>query len=366
MKRGISLAIATGLLSIALVGVSAAATYTVKSGDTLSGIATSQKVEGGWQALYTANKSIIGSNPNLIQVGQVLTLPTATYPPTPRTGVYVGPGSVSKYNTFDTWLNRSQLDATDYVDPSENATWNITAFKTWGDWKKAEDGRKFILGLPLLPKQGNFTDGLAGKYDSQFRGVAKLMVQNGLGDSIIRLGYEPNNPNIGPWQGTKNPSAYKAMFRRVYGIMKAEAPGFKFDYNSAVGPAGLATSFDSLYPGDAYVDIVGLNVYDVWWAHYSATAYDRWQHNLNTTMGINSFKAFAKAHNKPVSYPEWGLYKKGDSYAGGGDSPYFIDRMAELVQGSTYNAYFNMNWGGGTLDNFPNGKLEYKKKFGNQ
>lgn len=49
--------------------------YTVKSGDSLSKIATAKNVKGGWQALYAANKAAIGSNPNLIHPGLVLKLP---------------------------------------------------------------------------------------------------------------------------------------------------------------------------------------------------------------------------------------------------------------------------------------------------
>lgn len=282
-----------------------------------------------------------------------------------RLGVYVGPGKTTSVDSFQSWLGRSQADATDYLDPSENTQWNQYATKYWGDWKKAAAGRRFVLGLPLLPKGGTFADGLAGKYDSQFRGLADLMIRNGLADSVVRLGYEGNNKNIGPWQGTDDPASYRAMFRRVVTLMRAQAgAAFRFDYNMAVGPAGKATSFESLYPGDAYVDIVGLNIYDVWWGHPGATPADRWNHILTTTMGVNDFKAFAAAHNKPKSYPEWGLYRKGDSYAGGGDSPYFIDRMAELVQDSAYQAYFNQNWGGGTLDDFPNGKAQYRLRFG--
>lgn len=46
------------------------ATYTVQTGDNLSKIAA--KYNTTWQAIYDKNKDIIGNNPNLIKVGQVL------------------------------------------------------------------------------------------------------------------------------------------------------------------------------------------------------------------------------------------------------------------------------------------------------
>jgi hypothetical protein len=45
--------------------------YTVVSGDTLSGIAAKEGIPS-WQALYNENKSVVGGNPNLIFPGQVL------------------------------------------------------------------------------------------------------------------------------------------------------------------------------------------------------------------------------------------------------------------------------------------------------
>jgi len=49
-------------------------TYTVRSGDTLSKIARRLHVHGGWHALFRANRTHM-SNPNVLRVGQVLTLP---------------------------------------------------------------------------------------------------------------------------------------------------------------------------------------------------------------------------------------------------------------------------------------------------
>ncbi|MBF9067779.1 LysM peptidoglycan-binding domain-containing protein [Streptacidiphilus fuscans] len=46
--------------------------YTVKPGDTLSGIAASHDIQGGWHALYAKNRATVGGNPNLILVGQKL------------------------------------------------------------------------------------------------------------------------------------------------------------------------------------------------------------------------------------------------------------------------------------------------------
>ncbi len=50
------------------------AVYVVRSGDTLSGIASKKHVSGGWMHLYRMNRSTIGSNPGLIRVGQHLRL----------------------------------------------------------------------------------------------------------------------------------------------------------------------------------------------------------------------------------------------------------------------------------------------------
>ena len=51
-------------------------TYTVKSGDTLSGIAQSEMGDANrWRELYEANKDAVGDNPDMIHPGLELKIP---------------------------------------------------------------------------------------------------------------------------------------------------------------------------------------------------------------------------------------------------------------------------------------------------
>ncbi|MEU5216703.1 LysM peptidoglycan-binding domain-containing protein [Streptomyces sp. NPDC020807] len=52
----------------------AARTYTVVSGDSLSLIAQKKGIQGGWKSLYRANRAAVGDNPSLIHPGLELTL----------------------------------------------------------------------------------------------------------------------------------------------------------------------------------------------------------------------------------------------------------------------------------------------------
>lgn len=51
----------------------ASGAYTVRAGDTLSGIAAAHQIEGGWQALAELNRSSV-SDPNMIYPGQTIRL----------------------------------------------------------------------------------------------------------------------------------------------------------------------------------------------------------------------------------------------------------------------------------------------------
>lgn len=49
--------------------------HTVKPGDTLSSIARTYGVRGGWRGLYDANRKTVGSDPGLLRAGTLLVVP---------------------------------------------------------------------------------------------------------------------------------------------------------------------------------------------------------------------------------------------------------------------------------------------------
>ncbi|TRV73274.1 peptidoglycan DD-metalloendopeptidase family protein [Streptomyces sp. 130] len=73
--------------------------YTVTPGDSLSGIAADQHLQGGWQRLYAANRAVVGDDPDLIFPGQRLTLngtPGAATKAQPKTASKPAPRAATK------------------------------------------------------------------------------------------------------------------------------------------------------------------------------------------------------------------------------------------------------------------------------
>jgi hypothetical protein len=85
--------------------------------------------------------------------------------------------------------------------------------------------------------------------------------------------------------------------------------------------------------------------------------------------GFNWLKAFAAAHAKPISLPEWGLTIRPDGH-GGGDNTNYIRRMHEWIRFNNvlYHAYFEFDDDAGVHrlmgGRFPLGAAEFRRFFG--
>jgi hypothetical protein len=299
-------------------------------------------------------------------------------------GIYDGNSTSAGIETAANWLGSPSsiryaqdfIDATDWShisDPWQLSNWKGTPFT-------------MIWGVPMVPCGGSSTqcatnvsdyDEVAdGGADGYFKTLAQNLVSAGFGSSYIRLGWEFNASWMG-WsicnqEGSALTSWAKDFvpaFRNIVTTMRSvSGANFKFIWNpidssNVSCPGG---NLEKFYPGNSYVDVVALDVYDGVGQATSNTA--RWADLVNgvngghwtsvtpSAIGGQAFKgyglgwlaAFGKEHNKEIGIPEWGLFASSTD-AGGGDDAYFVTQMADWIKATATGPAIFWNYGSGTL-----------------
>lgn len=315
----------------------------------------------------------------------VLFLPTSgaeppsgkTLPAEPVLGTYHWPNGTAGVDAFAAWLGRDAVWGLDFVgwESWDNVGWPVWWLDTWSTWKQAKPGRRLILSIPILtgpvdgsgPTQGSkdvrvpvsLEKGAAGAYNQHFRDLAENLVKKGLGDTILRPAWEFNG-NWYPWGAKGKTEAFAEYWRQIVKTMRAVpgTEGLKFCWNPTLGDQQFPA--DEAWPGDEFVDYVGVDVYDETWsegtypwpAGASAAeierrqkkAWDEWI--LKSPRGLVFWTKFAADHGKPLAIPEWGLVWANHNH-GGMDNPYFIERMHAFLNDPAnhvaFHCYFDIN-----------------------
>ncbi len=285
-----------------------------------------------------------------------VTVPSSASP----LGVYGGPGDPQAVSDFTTTLGVQPRFAMDFLD---GTSWSTIEDPSWYLQQWAGSGYQMIWGVPMLPNSytpdSNNSDtsgstygliqGASGAFNSHFATLAQALVAGGQGSSIIRLGWEFNGGWF-PWAANGAASAFAGYFQQIVTTMRS-VPGanFKFEWNPTIGDLGVGDLAD-YYPGDAYVDYVGLDVYDVQWADYPG-AQAEFDQMETEAYGLNWLALFSALHNKPMVFPEWGLGwgtcangapVTSSGAACGGDDPVFINDMAQWID--THNVFEATFW----------------------
>jgi hypothetical protein len=224
----------------------------------------------------------------------------------------------------------------------------------------ATDGNRTMDATVAARIRSELLANANGAMDSDWRKYAEHLVFGGHGDAILRLGHEMDIRWY-PWSiQNGNADAYIAAFRRARQVMKAVSPSFLVDYNvngdHMQSYPGFPNRLHAAYPGDAHVDIIGVNLYNR----------QPWATSL---ANLNRVWDFARAHGKAFSVPEWGLWKNET-----GDDAQFIQNMRDwfVAHPVLYQGYFwnfpNSNFDATTINgaNYaaPNAKARYKALFG--
>jgi hypothetical protein len=287
-----------------------------------------------------------------------------------------GPSGVT---AFGNWRGTACTVAHAYA---AGATWaDIQLDSSWlAEWKNAGYASKMAISIPMLPKNDTTTTlahGAAGTYNSYWKTAAARLVAAGMANATLRIGWEFNGGWF-RWAAKSNPSGFAAYFRQIVQAMRS-APGQAFRFVWCPSAAYAGWDATTAYPGNAYVDIVGLDGYDTWYNHPNATPAQRWTQIVappnNVKGGLTFWAGFAQSHSRPMAFCEWGLVNKyakmaGPDGGGGGDDPYYIQQMHNWLAAHNvvYDTYTEVNAsdGGHLLEgaSFPKAATLYKSLWG--
>ena len=283
-------------------------------------------------------------------------------------GVYLPNATPASVAAFGTWRGAPVDVAT--VWPNRNS-WNDIVNPAWlyKGWRGAPEKVAFTEAmLPEGVRGVSIQACAAGSYNSHWRQFGTNISAYGLGNSIIRLGWEFNG-NWYIWRAS-DPASWVKCWRQIVTSARATAPGLQWDWNVNRGvSAGLADPTQA-YPGNAYVDTVGVDSYDMW---PPATTSAGWNWQLNRTQGLMYWLNFAKAHGKKFAAPEWGNVMPGTVATGnhaGGDDLAYVNDMLGFFQAHAANLAWESTFQGtitrgtyGTGTRVPKASAAYKAGF---
>jgi Glycosyl hydrolase family 26 len=258
-----------------------------------------------------------------------------------NSGVYAGSADPAGVQAFAALRGTPVSYAMDSFDMTSWSALMSSAEWAVPQWQATRLRMVWSVPMLTLDDATSMSVGAAGGYNQYFRALAELLVRDDEGGSIIRIGWEFNG-TVYPWSAVGDPQTYIAYWRQIVRTMRSVA-GQHFQFDWCVSD-GATPGFDpaSAYPGDDYVDYIGSDVYDEGYAPDWRNAKARWDELKENPSGLTWQAAFAAAHDKPLSYPEWGL-KVGSH--GGGDDPYFIQAMFDwfIVHPPAFEIYYNSN-----------------------
>jgi hypothetical protein len=239
----------------------------------------------------------------------------------PAFGAYLDYGArgVARIAELSKWLGGTELRVGHTYLPGDRWS-NIEGapgfLDVWADWRLEQDDRMLVLNVPMMERnEGHVSDAEVkvllrqaadGAFDKHFRALAERLVELKVPDTVIVLGWEMNGITYTHRCGP-DPEAWKKYWNRIVTTMRA-VPGQKFRFDFTPNRGRDAIPWTQCYPGDDTVDIIGMDSYD----QPSGLSFDE---QVKEPYGLQEHVDFAKSHGKPISYPEWGLFRNGDNAA---------------------------------------------------
>ncbi|MCK9902743.1 beta-mannanase [Frankia sp. Cpl3] len=223
--------------------------------------------------------------------------------------------------------------------------WQNIVQPSWTQANFAGWPGRLVISVPPFPENSGhtLTACAAGAYDSQWRTFGHTLNSTGRQNSIIRIAWEANG-NWYQWSGS-NPAAYVGCWRHIADAINSTAepdPLLDWTINAHYSQNPPSRNPLDLYPGNDWVDIIGIDAYD----HYPPSrTLAEFNNQANAVGGITWLYNFARANNKLFGIGEWGVVS-GRNENGAGDNPNFIRFMRDWMEaranaGLYYENYYN-------------------------
>jgi hypothetical protein len=245
-----------------------------------------------------------------------------------RSGIHTG-GFPADVQAFEAWRGRLVDTALNYTDRSSWA-----ALEDPWPLDDAWPG-ELILAHPMWPtgSGGSFAQVVAGTNDAHYQALGTNLVANNRGDLLISLAWEMNGTWF-EWGMGADPSGYAAAYQRIVDQVHVTAPDARFAWVFN----GDTPDPTPAYPGDAYVDVIGVDDYDQF---PTVDTQGEWDSEIVSVAGLQWTADFAAAHGKPLLVQEWGLSGPADANHGG-DNPFFVTKMQDWFRDHANALYAEM------------------------
>jgi hypothetical protein len=249
----------------------------------------------------------------------------------------IASGTVSKYGVtpasvlwFDNWASGNAFNTSE-----AKAVWamGIMPHFTWEPWNPS-------LGVSDSA-QIHLQDIVNGKWDSYIRSRGAEMASAGV-PIMLRWAHEFDG-NWYPWgiaNNGNNPALYATAYRHVHDLVVAAGATnvqWVFTFNNNPSPNESWNSAAAAYPGDAYVDWIGIDGYNWGLAPSWDPSGNDWS-SFNSLFSSAYGKARSIAPKRPVMIAEMASSEDGGSKA------QWINDLSSVLNSGSYPDLKSIAW----------------------
>lgn len=263
--------------------------------------------------------------------------------PDPRPGVGVFLGDDTKLEQWENWFGQP-LDY--YSVALFNNSWEDYEVDNWPleiDIGKVAQKYQLIVTFNMHPSKEDLTAVATGQFNQQYRELAEDLVANQLSDAWLRFGSEFN----GKWSratAVGRPDLFVEAWKQIVMSMRSlDDASFNFIWAPNIWRYHMNPV--RAYPGDEWVDAIGLTVYDKGKCYSLPDECNRacirerrnktWELIMNgrdAGFGLEFWAQFARNHDTPLVFPEYGPVARNAPNPGGGDNPIFFENFYQWMQ----------------------------------